>query len=90
MKTEEERSATSSFVGLCPVCKLLLACAVDEPEHAKETATFVASMIRSGLIIEKRSVADVRKSDWCKCPREKKKKARCAATPVPHEAKDVE
>jgi hypothetical protein len=49
MKTEEERSATSSFVGLCPACKLLLACAVDEPEHAKETATFVAFYDTLGL-----------------------------------------
>ena len=71
IKTEDERAATPSFVGLCPECNGLIACAVDEPLYAKENSKSVAEWMRSGLKIEKRSVAEVRIMDWCKGKKKK-------------------
>jgi len=73
IQTEEERAQTPCFVGLCGKCGMMLACAVDMPDFKKDTAKSVASWIRDGLTIEKRLTADVRTSEWCKCPRGKKK-----------------
>ena len=83
--TVDESGSIPSFVALCPKCGLLLACAVDRPEYAKDNAKAVASWIRSRLLIEKRSVADVRVGEWCKCPREKRKNPQRPATPVQDE-----
>ncbi len=55
-----------SFVGI-GACGLIVACAIDEPERAKDNAKFVASLMRSGVRIEKMTVAEVRVGKWCDC-----------------------
>ena len=68
-QTEEERAQTPCFVGLCGPCNLIVTCAVDDPEFNRDNAKSVALWMRSGLIIEKRSIEEVRSSEWCKCER---------------------
>jgi hypothetical protein len=45
-------------------CGCICAAAVDKPERKKETAKFVAGLIRKGLAIERLSCEAVRSSPW--------------------------
>lgn len=58
-----------AYVGYCK-CGSLVAASVDSPERAKETAAFVAEMIRDGLRVERVDSDVVRVSfDYCACPK---------------------
>jgi hypothetical protein len=53
-----------AFVAYCK-CGKLIACAVDDPDHTKDTAKEVAAWIRRGDKVDKMTVELVRKADWC-------------------------
>lgn len=86
--TEEERAATPCLVALCPECKLIVACAVDLPEFAKENAKSAASWVRYRLTVTTMRVDAVRAATWghadgCQSdPRKKKKKKSTNALPA--------
>jgi hypothetical protein len=56
-----------TYVGI-KKCGCCVAATADVPEHKKETAKFLASLIRDELIIERKSVEWVRQNlKSCKC-----------------------
>jgi hypothetical protein len=64
---------TPCFVALCK-CGGWIAVAVDEPRYIKHNAKEVASWIRDGLIVEKRTVGQIRTGEgMCECRRDKQK-----------------
>lgn len=62
--TEEQRAATPCHVALCPECKTIVACAVDQPDLRSDNAKSVASWVRDGLTITTMQVREVRAGDW--------------------------
>ena len=85
--TEEQRAATPCLVALCPDCKLIVACAVDLPEFAKDTAKSAASWIRDRLTVTTMRVDAVRAATWghaddCASDPRKKKKQKPANAPA--------
>lgn len=74
--SESERMA---YAGRCPKCGHLCAAAVDEPTHKRDTAKFVADMMRDGLNVERVTCEYVRQNLLsCECvpnPRRRKGKA---------------
>lgn len=75
------------FIGTCTGCNQLVAGAVDDARDKKETAKFVAQMIRDGLRVERISVNDARnRMGHCTCepnPRKRKTKAAVAQPLLP-------
>jgi len=67
MKTNEERERTPAYIIFCPSCHRMVGAHVDDGEHKKECAKFVAKHIQHGYLIERRTVADARRAEWCKC-----------------------
>ena len=66
--SDQQQPEHKSFVGLHS-CGNIIACVVDDPAHAKDTAKFVASLIRDGLRVEKMDTEQVRSGHWCNCER---------------------
>ena len=56
-----------AYVAIHKACGQIAEVAVDEPEHAREVAQHVASWIRRGHTVERRTVEDVRTASWCEC-----------------------
>ena len=73
--TDEQRAAMPSWVAYRPECGHLVAAAVDEsdPNQLRSIANTVGGWKRSGLHIERITVAEVRAAKWCDCPRPKRK-----------------
>jgi hypothetical protein len=69
----EANKEAQAFVGLHS-CGRICACAVDSPEHKRDTAKFVAGLIRDGLQVEKMTCEAVRAAQWCSCASEAKAK----------------
>lgn len=69
--TEEQRAATPCLVAYCAECGLIVACSVQVPEHAKDTAKEVARWVKAGLTVTTLPVADVRTGKWCDCHHQK-------------------
>lgn len=53
-----------TLVALCPECRRVVACSVQNPKHAKDTAKAVASWARDGLTITTMPVEEVRAAEW--------------------------
>lgn len=52
-------------------CGQIVAATVDYPEHKRDVARDVGNWLRRGNLIERRTVADAREADWCKCFRKR-------------------
>lgn len=72
-------TATHAYIGRHPVCRHIRAVTVDDddprPEHkyseqnAASTRAFVDDLVRSGYVVERIPVKDVRNHpDWVSCP----------------------
>jgi hypothetical protein len=66
-KIEVSKPPRSSIVASCRACSQIVACALDEPEYAKDNAKSVASWIRDGLKVSTMTSAEVRTAEWCTC-----------------------
>lgn len=74
MTDEERGKATHAYAGYCRECGAMTAAMVDYPSDVKETAGFVARILRSGRRVERVEIDVVRKTlAFCAC---KKKKAK--------------
>lgn len=64
-------------------CGHIVAATVDSPDN-KDKARHVASWIRRNEPVKRMRIEDVRKAEWCKCFRPKKKRvATSAQLPLP-------
>ena len=71
--SESTTSESKTYVGL-HTCGGWLACIVNNPEHAKDTAKEVSSWVKSGLtvsLVETQSIRDG-STPMCECPRNRK------------------
>lgn len=75
MTTTAERAATMAFVGICNLCKHLVAASVDTPKDKKDNAKFVADLVRRGFTLGHITCADVRAGTWCDCTKEDRRAA---------------
>lgn len=68
------------FTATDPICGHVVAAAVDEPRHRKDTAASVAEWLRDGLRLDRIPCAD-QPLNWCseECPRMKQVRAEQAA-----------
>ena len=66
------------YIGRRKACNCIVAAAVDEPQYAKDTAKFVARLIRDGLTADRMRVAEVRLQFGC----EHEKQVRQEALPL--------
>ncbi len=71
--TPEEQERTPAYLITCPVCNGMIGAHVDDGDHRAETAAFVARHISLGYPVERRTVGDVRKADWCQCEAEQER-----------------
>lgn len=55
---------TMAYAGYCPDCGRMVAASVDTPTSRKDTAKFVAELIRDGVRVERIAVLAVRASAW--------------------------
>ena len=58
-----------AYVSRCAACKKIVTAVVDNPAHKREVAREVADAIRLGEAVERVSVGDVRRAEFCSCPR---------------------
>ena len=66
-----ENDQVLCYVAVHRECGLPIAVCVDEPEHAKDNAEFIAPFISEATMrVDKWTVKTVRKSKWCKCRKE--------------------
>lgn len=65
--TPEERERTPAYLITCPKCNGMIGACVDDGSHRRETAAFVAKHISLSYTVERRTVADVRQVEWCRC-----------------------
>ena len=70
--TPEQRNALPSYLVTCQVCGGMTGACTDDPADTKTTAKFIAEQVRFGYTVNRVTVADVRKAEWCTC---KKKEA---------------
>lgn len=76
MTPEERGNATHAYAGYCKECGAMTAAAVDYPSDVKETAGFVARILRSGRRVERVEIEVVRKTlAFCSCTKKRKPKA---------------
>lgn len=57
-----------AYIATVPGCGCMVACTVDVPEHARDTARELASWVRDGLTIERHTVEAVRAMRFRTCP----------------------
>ena len=67
MKTDEERAQTPAYIVYCPACQRMIGAHVDDGEHKKDCAKFVAKHIKRGYTVERKTFADARCAEWCDC-----------------------
>lgn len=65
--TPEEHAALPAYLVTCPTCGGTMGACTADRAYAKETAKFIAEQIRYGQVINRVTVADVRKAAWCSC-----------------------
>ena len=67
--------STDTYIAVKPTCGHMVACIVDIPDHARDTAKEVAAWIKDGLRIERVVSADIRagKAEFCRCDRKAEK-----------------
>lgn len=65
--TPEEKAALPAYLVTCPKCGGTMGACTADRAHVKETAKFIAEQIRYGLVVNRVTVADVRKAAWCSC-----------------------
>ncbi len=65
--TPEEQEQTPAYIITCPKCNGMIGAHVDDGEHQKETAAFVARHIKLGYAVNRSTVGDVRITAWCTC-----------------------
>lgn len=66
-----DEQAVFCYVGLCACgCGAIPAATVDLPQYRKDTADFVADLIRSGMEVKRLPVSETRLS-FCECKRPK-------------------
>lgn len=72
---EDERGKHPAYIATCPTCSLFLGACVDDPKHLTDTANTVRGWRKSGLNVERKTVADVwTVKAWCQCKRAKRRK----------------
>ena len=74
--TQTERDQAICYIAR-DTCGCVVACAVDEPQYAKDNAKEIAKWIKKGLTVERMSVIEVRKVFGCE-HRQKKAKGKQA------------
>ena len=67
MIDELSRERRAAYIVYCPVCEGMIGAHVDDPDIREHTAAFVASHIRLGYPVERKTVADGRAAKWCDC-----------------------
>ncbi len=65
--TPEEQEQTPAYIITCPKCNGMIGAHVDDGEHQKETAAFVAQHISRGYAVNRSTVGAVRITAWCTC-----------------------
>ena len=69
-----ETATEMAYVATVPSCGCMVACTVDDPKHARDTAKEVASWVRDGLTISRHTVEAVRAMPFRRCPHRQKGK----------------
>lgn len=69
-----------AYVGYCVACGALVSATVDEPQYKRETAKWVAGMVRDGLRVERVTCQTVRETmAMCSCTPNPRKRAKATA-----------
>lgn len=65
---DPEVAKKPAYISYCRRCGGMTGCCADNPQNAKSAAEFVSECIAGGLIIERKTAADVWSATWCNCP----------------------
>lgn len=66
-KRDPETARKPAYISYCRKCGGMTGACADTPERAKDVADFARECIAGGLIIERKTAADVWAAQWCKC-----------------------
>jgi len=67
MKSSETGDDLPIYIGKWPDCGCVTAACVDEPNHKKDTAKFIADLIKDGRIVERVEARDWHKVKLGRC-----------------------
>lgn len=65
---DPEVAKKPAYISYCRRCGGMTGCCADSPERAKDAAQFASECIAAGLIVERKTAADVWSATWCECP----------------------
>ena len=61
------------YIGKWPDCGCVTAACVDDPEHKKDTAKFIADLIKDGRVVERIEAKSWETVELRRCPHRKAK-----------------
>jgi hypothetical protein len=67
---DPEVAKKPAYISYCRVCGGMTGCCADTPERARDVAKFASECITGGLIVERKTAADVWSATWCTCGQE--------------------
>jgi hypothetical protein len=68
------------YIGKWPDCGCVTAACVDDPNHKKDTAKFIANLIKDGRVVERISAENWHTVTLCRCKHRLSPKQRKAST----------